>query len=275
MTTTSPDELAQDPVWIFLDETQRDLPAAPDGSARKLTAVAGIAISSQEREGVERAIVDLHSEILATPRFWYDENAERKEKFRNGFHATEANETIKQYIHDRFLGLPFRIHLAHSRHDANDDKLVRFALLYNSILRKLIRRYSGRTVYLIFEQHTDLNSHFETVVKSACLISEDSRPIVRLGGEGVRQGENNHEQRIVVARGNKATPGCALADMMLYVFGNAVLSGFLEPAAADPAKAYIVRRWTNELESKLAYEYDYDRDEHHSGRGARRRVSSF
>src|SRR5690606_12614487 len=132
-------------------ETQRDLPDAPDGSARTLTAVAAIVISSEEREGIERAIVDLHSEILATPRFWYDDDPERKERFRKALHATEANETIKHYLHERFLDLSFRIHLAYSCHNTNEDKLVRYALLYNSILRKLVRRYSERTVYLVFE----------------------------------------------------------------------------------------------------------------------------
>lgn len=273
----SPLEAAEalEPIWIFLDETQRDLPDTPDGVSQTLTAVAGVAISSHERVNVERAMVQTHSDILATPRFWYDGDPERKKRFRKALHATEANDLIMEHIRNQVLHLPFRTHLAHSTHSSDENKLVRFALLYNSILCKLIKRYGQRSMFLVFERHTELDRHFETIVKSACRIASDHRPIRRLGSKGVKQDQIAPSPQIVLARGDKATPGCALADLMLYVFGDAVLAGLRDASIQDASEAHVIRRWTSDLASRVAYEYDYDRDEHNSGRGGRSQVSSY
>lgn len=268
---TTPSTLTPSRTWIFLDETQRDY-LTPDGQSSKLTAVAGIAISHHQLDSIERALVDLHSEILANPRFWYDDDPERKESFRKGLHMTVANETIRQHIHEKILPLSFRIHIAYSRHSPTENAPERYALLYHSILRKIVRRYRGHALNLVFEQHASLDQHYETIAKSACLVAEDSRPLSRL--RSGNEGPTADSPRIVVARASKAAPACALADIALYTFGSAALSGLIPDISPEP-RAHLVRKWTDDLAPRIAYEYDFDRDQHQTSGEGRGSVGSY
>ncbi|SFR59503.1 hypothetical protein SAMN04488591_2269 [Microbacterium azadirachtae] len=257
------------PVWVFLDESKVNY------GSTTVTATAAIVIANGDRATVESSMEALHGEILLGDNFWYDDDPARRDAFRSGFHATESNVRICDQVRDRIRVLPFRTYLAHSRRNTTAGTSARYASLYVSIISKLLRRYKMSSIAFVFEQHTELAPHFETIVSKARDRAGDARPVAGLVTPRT-VGEMIHQPGVlVVAQGAKNVPGCAIADAVLYDFGTAVKAGLFEPERRSASTMYRVRYWTHELAPRVAYEYDFDRNEHSGRRTLRRRLASI
>jgi hypothetical protein len=255
------------PVWVFLDESNFDY------GATSLTATAAIVIAHDDRDRLESNMAALHREIRLGENFWYDENPERRAVFARGFHATTSNVRINDEVRNRIRSLPFRIYIAHSRR--SDSRLVpRYASLYVSIITKLLRRYKGSPMAFVFEQHEELAPHFKTIVTMARDRARDPRTVLSATDSLTVEAALAERNQLVVAQAGKTVPGCAIADAVLYDFGTAVKAGLLAPGERKLGTAYQVRYWTHELAPRVAYEYDFDRDDHVGRRFRRRRVES-